>query len=189
MAIADYIFSEGLPLSTTSKESFKLMVDTIRAAPLNYKLPSRAAVSSDILDIIDHMIKSNPKSTSWRMMWWLFKRMGGETHNGDPYWMCCSEQFQKHSITLARKLWESQKLLITLRTSSARVLKNSTQVRFTRWLLTMLQLSVKQETKFQKLTLTYSNGGMYIPFSWPSPWRHREFIILQRSPCRRQRSR
>ena len=25
--------------------------------------------------------------------------------------MCCSEQFQKHSITLARKLWESQKLL------------------------------------------------------------------------------
>ena len=50
MAIADYIFSEGLPLSTTSKESFKLMVDTIRAAPLNYKLPSRAAVSSDILD-------------------------------------------------------------------------------------------------------------------------------------------
>ena len=58
MAIADYIFSEGLPLSTTSKDSFKLMVDTIRAAPLNYKLPSRAAVSSDILDRSYDQIKS-----------------------------------------------------------------------------------------------------------------------------------
>ena len=58
MAIADYIFSEGLPLSTTSKDSFKLMVDTIRAAPLNYKLPSRAVVSSDILDRSYDQIKS-----------------------------------------------------------------------------------------------------------------------------------
>ena len=58
MAIADYIFSEGLPLSRTSKDSFRLMVDTIRAAPLNYKLPSRAAVSSDILDRSYDQIKS-----------------------------------------------------------------------------------------------------------------------------------
>ena len=34
------------------------MVDTIRAAPLNYKLPSRAAVSSDILDRSYDQIKS-----------------------------------------------------------------------------------------------------------------------------------
>ena len=50
MAIADYIFSDGLPLSTTTKDSFRLMVDSLRAAPPTYSLPSRKAISEDILD-------------------------------------------------------------------------------------------------------------------------------------------